>query len=157
MIHIIAAMAGEKRVIGVNNSLPWHHREDLQRFKRLTTGNIVVMGRKTFESIGKPLPNRVNVIISRDTSFVAEGCEVYTSIEEALKNAQKHDKEIFIIGGGEIYLQSLGLADILDITLIKGDCDGDVFFPEYGEDFEEVERGEFEDFDFVTYRRKEKS
>lgn len=78
-----------------------------------------MMGRKTFESIGKPLPNRVNIIISRDASFTVDGCEVYTSIEEALQNAQKHDKEIFIIGGGEIYWQALGLTDVLDITLIK--------------------------------------
>jgi len=98
MIHIIAAMTAKNRVIGIDNTLPWHYKEDLKHFKELTTGNVIIMGRKTFESIGKPLPNRINVIISRDISYIADGCEVYSSIEEAIKDSQKHNKEIFIIG-----------------------------------------------------------
>ncbi|MDD2486947.1 MAG: dihydrofolate reductase [Candidatus Gracilibacteria bacterium] len=154
MIHIIAAMAGEKRVIGIKNSLPWNFKEDLKHFKELTTGNIIIMGRKTFESIGRPLPNRINVIITRDNLCTKEGCEVYNSLEEAIDGVKKYDKEIFIIGGGEIYRQSLVLADILDLTLIKGDFEGDTYFPEFEDKFKEVNREEFEEFDFITYKKK---
>ncbi|EKD44592.1 MAG: hypothetical protein ACD_71C00085G0001 [uncultured bacterium (gcode 4)] len=154
MIHIIAAMTAKNRVIGINNTLPWHYKEDLKHFKELTTENVIIMGRKTFESIGKPLPNRINVVISRDISYRADGCEVYSSIEEAIKDSQKHNKEIFIIGWWEIYRQSLGFANILDITLIRQEYDGDTFFPSYTHDFKEIDREELGEFDFVTYKKK---
>lgn len=153
MIRIIAAMTAKNKVIGINNTLPWHYKEDLKHFKELTTGNVIIMGRKTFESIGKPLPNRINVVISRDVSYRADWCEVFSSIEEAIRASWKHEKDIFIIGWWEIYRQSLGFVDILDITLIKQEYDGDTFFPKFEDDFQEMDREEFEEFDFVTYKK----
>jgi dihydrofolate reductase len=125
MINIIVAMS-KNRVIGNANTLIWHLPEDLRRFKQLTTGNTIVMGRKTYESIGKPLPNRRSIIITRDTNYKVDGCEVVNSLEEALELSNNN---CFIIGGGEIYKQSLKIADRIYLTLVHKDFEGDTTFP----------------------------
>lgn len=128
MISIIVAIA-ENNVIGANNQLIWHISDDLKRFKALTTGHCVVMGRKTFESIGKPLPKRTNIVISRNKDLVIDGCTVVSSLENAISACGKDD-EIFIIGGGELYRQALPIAQKLYITWVHKKFDGDTFFPE---------------------------
>jgi len=127
-LSIIVAMSSN-RVIGVNNSLPWHLSEDLKHFKTLTTGHTIIMGRKTYESIGKPLPNRRNIVISRNLNAFYGGIEVVHSLEDAFSTSS-NDDEVFIIGGSNIYEQSLHLAEYLYITEIKKAFEGDAFFPE---------------------------
>jgi dihydrofolate reductase len=126
MIKIIVAVS-ENGVIGGDNSLVWNLPNDMKRFKQITTGNAVVMGRKTYESIGKPLPNRRNIIISKDTNLFIDECEVVNSIEEALMLT---NNDCFFIGGGEIYKQVLPLTDIIYLTKIHEDFNGDTYFPE---------------------------
>lgn len=128
MISIIVAVA-ENNVIGKDNDLIWHLPRDMKHFKETTTGHFIIMGRKTFESNGRPLPNRTNVIITRDKDFKAEGCVVVYSLEEALKLA-KDDPEAFIIGGGVIYKIALSLADRIYLTKIHQSFEGDTYFPE---------------------------
>ncbi len=123
---LIAAIA-KNRVIGNAGKLPWHISEDLKRFKKLTTGHTILMGRKTFESIGKPLPNRRNIIL---TSQKISGIETYPTIEKALEELRNEEK-VFVIGGGEIYQQTLPLADELYLTFVEQEVEGDTFFPEY--------------------------
>ncbi len=159
MLSIIVAVA-DNGIIGDNNSLLWHIREDMLRFRRITTGHPVIMGRKTFESIGRPLPNRTNVVISRQDIGI-EGCTVVHSLEEAMTSFPS-EEEIFIIGGAQIYGQALPLADKLYLTLVHRDYDGDTSFPKVNEDEwtevarEDYERGENFDapFSFVDYVRK---
>lgn len=131
-INLIVAI-GRNRELGKENKLIWQISEDLQRFKALTTGHPIIMGRKTFESIGRPLPNRTNIIITRQTDFKAEGCLVTHSLSEALEIAKNIDHEIFIIGGGELYREALPLADKLYLTLIEAEAEADTFFPPYSE------------------------
>jgi len=127
-VSIIAAIA-ENRAIGKNNKLLWRIPEDLKRFKKVTEGHAVIMGRKTYESIGKPLPNRLNIIITRNTSYKPPACFVFPSLGEALVYAKKYEKEeIFVIGGGEIYRQALPLTDKLYLTVVKGEYEADTFF-----------------------------
>ena len=132
MISIIVA-ASENMVIGKKGGLPWYIPEDLKRFKNITTGHPIIMGRKTHQSIGRPLPNRTNIIITRDATYKAEGGIVVNSVEQALQQAQGNPgaQEIFIIGGGEIYQQVMNKVERIYLTLIKGDLDGDVYFPDY--------------------------
>lgn len=127
-LSIIVAMS-ENRVIGRNNQLPWHLPADLKRFKQLTTGHAVVMGRKTFDSIGKPLPNRRNIVITRDKTFHAEGIDVAHGLDEAIALVKDQD-EVFIAGGAEIFREAAGGADRMYITLVHAEVEGDVFFPE---------------------------
>lgn len=131
-ISIIVAM-DEKRGIGKNNGLMWHIPGELPRFKNLTTDHSVIMGRKTFESIGKPLPNRTNIIVTQNPTFKAENCTLANSIDEAIEIAKTEpgSDEIFIIGGGQIYTQALAKADRLYLTLVEGDFGADTFFPDY--------------------------
>ena len=126
MIKIIVAMS-KNRVIGDSNTLIWHLPEDLKRFRHLTTGNTIVMGRKTYESIGKPLPNRRSIIITRDPDYKVEGCEVVNSLEEALLLS---NSDCFIIGGGEIDRQAIDISDRIYLTLINKEFEGDTSFPE---------------------------
>lgn len=136
-ISLIAALS-ENRVIGKDNKLPWHIAEDLKRFKQLTLHHPVIMGRKTFESIGRLLPQRMNIIISRDQSYRVEGATVAHSLEEAIAIASQHDRtEIFIIGGGQIFTQALSIADRLYMTLVHTTIEGDAYFPDY-KDFTKV-------------------
>jgi len=129
IISLIAAMA-KNRIIGKENKMPWHLPADLAHFKAVTLGKPVIMGRKTYESIGRALPGRKNIIISRDRTYKAEGCESASSLEEALALVDNVE-EIMIIGGGHLYSQTIPLADKLYLTFIDLDIDGDTQFPEY--------------------------
>lgn len=152
MVNIIVAMS-KNRVIGDSNALIWHLPEDLKRFRNLTTGNAIVMGRKTYESIGRPLPNRRSIVITRDRDYLAEGCEVVNSLEEALLLS---NSDCFIIGGGEIYRQAMDIADRIYLTLIDKEFEGDTSFPEI-KDWVEVSCEEFRNdefgYSFVQYER----
>ena len=127
-LALIAAIA-RNRVIGKDGKLPWHISEDLKRFKKLTTGHVILMGRRTFESMGRQLPNRRHVVI---TSRSIPGVETYRSIPEAL-NALANEEKIFVIGGGQIYAELLDRADELFLTMVDKEVDGDTFFPPYEE------------------------
>lgn len=130
-ISIIAAI-GKNRELGKDNKLLWHIPADFVRFKKITTGHPVIMGRKTYESIGKPLPDRTNMVVTRDVYYHAPGCTVCHSLQEALEKAKKKDSdEIFIIGGGQLYSQAMKVADKLYLTLVNGTFDADTFFPDY--------------------------
>lgn len=134
-INVIVAMT-KHRIIGKDGTLPWHLSEDLKLFKAHTTGNIVIMGRKTFDSIGRPLPNRRNLVVSKsiqENEKVA-GVEYFPDLEHALNAAQDGSGKIFIIGGASIYQQMIEKADRLYISLVDGDFDGDTCFPEVKED-----------------------
>lgn len=128
MISLIVAM-DQNRVIGNNNKLPWHLPADLQYFKKVTMGHPIVMGRKTFESIGRVLPGRENVIVTRNQDFKAEGCVVLYDIAEIKTFADNRDEEVFVIGGAEIFKEILPSADRLYITEIHESFEGDTFFP----------------------------
>lgn len=135
-VSIIVSITHKNRAIGkISGELLFRISDDLKRFKALTTGHPIIMGRKTYESIGKPLPGRTSVIVTRNPDFSAEGCEVVNSIEEAIEKGGKIDSEVFIIGGGEIYKQALPYANKLYLTIVESDAKGDVFFPEYEKDF----------------------
>ncbi|OGG26292.1 diacylglycerol kinase [Candidatus Gottesmanbacteria bacterium RIFCSPLOWO2_01_FULL_39_12b] len=140
-ISIIAAI-GSNRELGKDNKLLWHIPEDLKRFKELTLNHPVIMGRKTFESIGHVLHGRTNIVVTRDKNYQMEGCLVAHSLEDAIKLAKGMPagaesgsaivgKEIFIIGGGQIYQQAINIADKLYLTVVKGKYEADTFFPDY--------------------------
>ncbi|MBV1923343.1 MAG: dihydrofolate reductase [Flavobacteriaceae bacterium] len=128
MITLIAA-AGENNELGKDNDLVWHLPDDFKRFKQLTTGHHIIMGRKTFESFPKPLPNRTHVVITRNPNYKKEGAVVTNSMESALEIA-KNDNEIFIIGGGEIYTLGLDFATKIELTRVHASFDVDTYFPE---------------------------
>jgi dihydrofolate reductase len=138
-ISAIAAINKIDRAIGINNTLLWKIPEDLRRFKELASGHPIIMGRKTFESIGRALPNRTNIVITRNPDFIAEGCIICSSTKDAIDTAKKYDnQEIFIIGGGQIYSEALPVTDRIYLTLVESDALGDVFFPQYADDFKIV-------------------
>lgn len=160
MITLIAAVA-ENNALGKDNQLLWHLPDDFQRFKSVTTGHHIIMGRKTFESFPKPLPNRVHIIITRQNYYAPEGCIVVDSLEKAIAVCPKNE-ETFIIGGGEIYKQSIAIADKLDITKVHHIFEADTFFPEidlnewdltYSELHHKDEKHLYS-FSFLTYMRK---
>jgi len=143
IISIISAM-DENRLIGKDNGLPWKLPADLQFFKKVTMSKPIIMGRKTYESIGRPLPGRTNVVITRDESFAAEGCEVVFSLEDALSRVKNAD-EVMVIGGANIYQQFMPQADRLYLTRVKGEFVGDAWFPEIDfNNWELVEKEEHE-------------
>lgn len=159
LLSLIAAKA-RNGVIGRNNALPWHLPEDLKYFKATTFGHPILMGRKTFESIGRPLPGRTSIVISRNPDWQFAGCTVVPSIDAALQAAAERD-EIFVIGGSELYSQTLPRADRLYLTEIHADFAGDAHFPELDPaDWQELSRQQHADdgrgfaFDFVVYQRK---
>ncbi len=151
-LALIAALA-RNRVIGKDGKLPWHIPEDLKRFKRLTTGHPVLMGRKTFEALGRPLPNRRNIVL---TSKAMSGIESFHSIPDALQTLA-NEEIVFVLGGGEIYAQFLGRADLMYLTEIEKDYDGDTFFPPYkhlvGTRFRMFNEEEHPGFAFRDYER----
>ena len=159
-VAIIVAMA-KNRTIGINNALPWHLPADLKHFKALTMGHHIVMGRKTYDSIGRPLPGRTTVVVSHDHELKIDGCSVAHSLPEAIL-ACADDPQIFIIGGAEIYRQALDLADTLHITEIQQDMIGDTTFPTFNKaDWQEISRERHHqkapqalEYHFVEYRRK---
>jgi dihydrofolate reductase len=136
IISMIAAMA-DNRIIGKDNKMPWHLPADFAWFKRCTLGKPVIMGRKTYESIGRPLPGRHNIVISRDASLVIEGVSIVSSIEEAIEVAANVD-EVMIIGGGSIYQACMPQANKLYLTFIDLNIEGDTQFPEWGSEWQEV-------------------
>lgn len=159
MITIIAAI-GLQNELGKDNDLIWHLPADLKRFKQVTTGHTIVMGRKTFESIGKPLPNRKTVIITRDQTYIQEGCEVVHSLQEAVQNYGQ-EEQLFIIGGAQIYNLAMraNIADRLDITLVQDTFEADVHFPQINpmewkitrrEDFRADEKNKY-DYSYITF------
>ena len=157
-LSVIVAMA-RNRVIGIDNTLPWRLPEDLKHFKALTMGHHIVMGRKTYESIGRPLPGRTTVIVSRDPAYRVEGCLTAPSIDAAIA-ACAGDAEIFFVGGAEMYAQVLPRADRLYLTEIQADFEGDAWFPAFDRDaWTETARDkrvspEGLGYDFVSYRRR---
>jgi dihydrofolate reductase len=132
LLSIIVAIQKNDRGIGYQNDLLFKISEDQRRFKALTTGHPIIMGRKTFESIGRALPNRTNIVITRNAAWSHEGVLTVSSLEEAITEAKKvEQEEVFVIGGSEIYSQALDLADCLYITVVDDDKQADTFFPEY--------------------------
>jgi len=126
------------RVIGQDNKMPWHIPNELAYFKEKTMGKAIVMGRSTFESIGRPLPGRLNIVITRNTSYEAKGVTVVHSIEEAIQTANQHHEEVMIIGGEQIFKEVLPYADLLYVTLIQHEYEGDTYFPSYEQDWESI-------------------
>lgn len=132
-ISIICAIA-RNRAIGKNNQLLWHIPEDFKHFKEKTLGHVIAMGQKTYESIGKPLPNRTTIVLTNDPNFKVEGVLTAGSLDELFAKAREIEKdEIFICGGGSVYAQTIGMADKLYLTVVEQDFDADTFFPEYSE------------------------
>jgi dihydrofolate reductase len=162
MITIIAAIS-TNNALGKDNDLIWYLPADLKRFKKTTTGHHILMGRNTFESIGKPLPNRTTIIITRNESYFKDGCLIASSLEEAIELA-KEDEQIFIIGGAQVYKYAIenNIVDTLDITLVHHKFEADVFFPEIDlkiweevsrEDFKADEKNKF-DYSFLKFQKK---
>ena len=161
MITVIAAIA-TNNAIGKDNDLIWHLPADLKRFKKVTTGHYIIMGRNTYESIGKPLPNRTTIIITRNKNYFKEGCLIANSLEQAIEMS-KEEAQVFIIGGAQIYKETIAkdLAQQLDITMVHKDFEADVYFPEI--DFKiwkEVARENFKadeknklDYSFISYQK----
>lgn len=160
MISIIAAV-GQNGVIGKNGKLPWHLPADLKHFRELTTDKTVIMGRKTYESIGKPLPNRKNIIVTNQKGYQAHGCLVAHSVEEAMAETAGPN-ESFCIGGAEIYRQFLPVAEKIYLTKVNKNFDGDAFFPELdSKEWLEIEHSNAvkdtatdTEFEFITLQRK---
>ncbi len=165
IISLIAALA-KNRVIGKNNDLPWRLPDDMKYFMETTKGHCVIMGRKNYDSLPhkfRPLANRTNIVVTRQQNFEAKGCIVVHSMEDALKAAQQHnEKEVFVMGGAEIYAQALKVANRLYLTEIDAEIDGDTFFPAVNyNDYKEISRIKHHAdekhryaFDFVVYERK---
>ena len=160
MIILIAA-AAENNALGKNNQLLWHLPDDFKRFKNITSGHYIIMGRKTFESFPKPLPNRTHIVISRQKNYNPEGCIVVNNLEEAIKRVPQPE-DAYIIGGGEIYSQSIAMADKIELTRVHASLEADTFFPEIDLEkwrltFEELhskDEKHLYDFSFLTYLRK---
>ena len=159
-LTIIAAVS-TNNVIGNKNKLIWNLPNDLRRFKKLTTGHSVIMGRKTFDSLPKPLPNRYNIVVTRDTNYSKQDIKVCSSIEDAISLTET-DTQPFIICGGEIYSQTINLADKIELTRVHKEFDGDAFFPEIPLDiFELIYEQKYTyysenelDYSFLTYKKR---
>ena len=160
MITMIAA-AAENNALGKDQDLVWHLPDDFKRFKKLTTGHHIIMGRKTFETFPKPLPNRTHIIVTRKDNYLKKDATVVSSLEKALEFA-KNDKQPFIIGGGEIYKLGMEVADKIELTRVHGTFDADTFFPEIdeekwklvAEDFHPKDEKHDYAFTYLTYVRK---
>ena len=161
MLTLIAA-AAERNELGKDNDLVWHLPLDFKRFKKLTSGHCIIMGRKTFESLPGILPKRKHIVITRQTNYKAEGVVVVSSLEDAIELAKSEDESPFIIGGGEIYKQSIEIADAIELTRVHTNVEADTFFPEIDEQKwvltnEEIikkdDKHKF-DFSFLTYKRR---
>ena len=131
IVSQIAAMS-RNRIIGKDNKLPWNMPDDLAYFFKVTRGHHIILGRKNFEAIGKALPSRVNIVVTRNPNYKAPGCIVVENIQQALKYSEsKGEEEVFIVGGGQIYQASLGITNKIYLTIIDTEIEGDVFFPEF--------------------------
>lgn len=159
MISLIVAH-DPNRVIGQDNKMPWHIPGDLAYFKEKTMGKAIVMGRKTFESIGRILPGRKNIIVTRNPSYKAEGAEVVTNLTDAVALAKSYHEEVMIIGGEQIFRAILPTADRLYVTFIEQSFEGDTFFPPYGEEWvlvdtsEKMETAEGIPYAYLVYEKK---
>lgn len=154
-LAIVVAVA-RGGVMGRNGALPWHYPEDLRHFRAVTHGHAVIMGRKTYQSVGRPLPDRRNIVVTRDASFAAPGCEVVRSLEEAVVRARETDSEPRVIGGAQIYAAALPLATLLYLTEVQRDVEGDLMFPAWDRAaWRETERRESGDLVFRTLARRE--
>lgn len=163
VVHVVAM--DNQRCIGKDNDLPWHISADLKHFKEITQGGVIILGRKNFDSIGRPLPKRVNWVITRNPYWDHEGVKVAHSIDEALEKAipdvERSEKPntIFIIGGGEIFQQTINITDRLELTHIDLNVDGDIFYPEIPEVFKKIKSEQHIDdktgiaFEFATYQK----
>ena len=154
-IALIAAQS-ENRVIGAGNSIPWRVKGEQKLFRDLTLGGTLIMGRKTWDSIGRPLPGRNSVVVSRQPGLSLEGATAVTSVEAALDAAESLGAPCFIAGGGDLYAQTIGIADAIHLTTIAMTVDGDVLFPEVPDDFELVSEHLYESNINYTYRRFER-
>lgn len=151
---MIVAAVGRNGVIGVDGGLPWRIPEDMTRFKQLTMGHAVVMGRETFSSIGRPLPGRTNIVLTRRPDWTHEGVELAGSLEDALAIAASRNQDVFVAGGADVYRAALEIADRMELTEVDTSPEGDTWFPpvdwsQWRETFRETHPG----FDFVTYER----
>ncbi len=160
MISMIAAMA-HSRVIGMDGDMPWHMPEDLKHFRRMTQGKTVIMGRKTFDSIGKkPLPNRRNIVITRQADLVCDGCDVFNDLQQALDSCGA-EEEIMVVGGSSLYEQAMPIADRMYLTFIDAVFDGDTVFPAWDSDewqmidrqAHDADKDNPHDYQFVTLER----
>jgi dihydrofolate reductase len=153
-ISLIVAF-DENRVMGKGDSLPWNIPEDMQHFRETTKDSVVIMGRKTFESIGRILPKRINIVLSsKKLDYEHEGLFLARSIEEALIEAKKHDKNIYFIGGSGVYKEAMNHVDEMILSHVKGSYEGDVYFPEFNlEEWEVKEEKDFEDFVLRVYTK----
>ncbi len=164
-VVLIAAFA-QNRVVGIENRLPWHLPEDLKYFKRTTSGKAIIMGRKTYDSIGRPLPNRTNIVITRNPEFTAPGIKVVASLEAAIELAKEVNHingvdEVMVIGGASIYESALPIADRLYLTHVHAEVAGDAYFPEVNfKQWAEVSREDYKasennpyDYSFVVYEK----
>ena len=155
-ISLVAAMT-KNHVIGNGLDIPWKIKGEQLRFKALTTGKVMVVGRLTYESIGRPLPNRTNVILTRDKNFQAEGCVVMSSIQEVIE-AYPNEEEIMIAGGGQLYAETLPLASTIHLTVIDKNIEGDIYFPKFSlKDFTEINQEKVDaeiPYTCFTYERK---
>jgi dihydrofolate reductase len=153
-LAMVAAMT-PSRVIGKDGRIPWHHAEDMKHFREVTRGHAVIMGRATFDSIGKPLPGRRNIVVSRNPALRIEGCEVVPSLARALELARERDPEPCILGGGQLYAEALPLATRLVLTYLDAEQAGDVYFPALDpSEWRETERRRVDGATFVTLVRK---
>jgi dihydrofolate reductase len=160
-IHLIYARAANG-VIGLNNTMPWHLPEDLAHFKQLTHGNPVVMGRKTWDSLParfRPLPGRTNIVVTRNADWSAEGVVRASSLEEALQAGAQHGDTVWVMGGAQIYAQALPLADVVEVTIIDQDFEGDAYAPQLGAEWVETHRQDLISaqglaYSFVRYERQ---
>ena len=149
---IIVAMTKEN-IIGKDNNIPWHISDDLKLFKKNTINNTIIMGRKTYESIGKPLPKRKNIVVSSKLKVDNE-VKVCDTFEKAINLAKNLGKDIFFIGGNQIYKSALKIADHIYLSLVKGNYSGNVYFPEYDKkDWQMIDSKEYDKFTFIRYRR----
>ena len=163
IVHVVAM--DQQHCIGKNNDLPWHISADLKHFKEITQGGVIILGRKNFDSIGRPLPNRVNWVITRNSEWNFDGVKVAHSIEEALEQAipdvlaSEKPESIFIIGGGEIFQQTIDITVRLELTHVNLNVDGDVFYPSIPTEFKKIASESHIDdktaiaFEFATYRK----
>lgn len=160
MISLIVAH-DQNRVIGMDNKMPWHIPNELAYFKEKTMGKAIVMGRNTFESIGRPLPGRLNIVVTRNPSYEREGVTVVHTIEKAIKTAESYHDEVMVIGGEQIFEEVLPYADLLYVTLIEHHYEGDTFFPPYENDWllvsssETVTTDEGLTYIYLIYKKKE--
>lgn len=161
MKFITIAAIAENNALGKDNKLLWHLPDDFKRFKKLTTGHCIIMGRKTFESFPKPLPNRIHVVITNQSAYSNKNCIVVNTIEEAIDKVKDQEK-VYVIGGGEIYKQFMSKVDVLELTEVHGNFEADTYFPEIDtDDWELVAQQEHPEdekhkyaFTYKTYKRK---